>query len=515
MRVLLINPKFPYSYWSYTRVCDMVGCKTLFPPLALITVAALLPDTWKIRLRDLNAEALAEIDWQWADLVMLTGMLIQRDNLIDLVREAKKRNKRIVAGGCYPSAQPQELIAAGADIVVRGEAEGVMPQVQAALENGATGVILESQSRPTLTQSPQPRFDLLKLDHYGNMSIQTSRGCPYDCEFCDVVKFYGRKPRYKPPDQVLDELQLLYRLGWRDNVFICDDNFIGQRPQAMAILHKLIPWMKQHGEPFGFWTQTSVNLGQDREMIDLMTEANFSDVFVGVESTEAEVLDFSGKKHNKANLLSQWLHTIQANGLGVMGSFIIGFDGEHPGTGKQICRFVEENDLTLVMLNVLQAPPGTRLWDRLEKAGRLRPDANFVTWPVQELNFIPTRPETEILAEWRQAIELLYDPKQYLARAYRFILKIRPTRQTLAKQQDRTLPAIKPAERSRRVVLQELFTLIQLIWHQGILADYRRQFWRQLWGVYRRNPSRMKKYLGLCVRGEHYFSLWERIIKQP
>jgi radical SAM superfamily enzyme YgiQ (UPF0313 family) len=271
--------------------------------------------------------------------------------------------------------------------------------------------------------------------------------------------------------------------------------------------------MKQHGEPFGFWTQTSVNLGQDREMIDLMTEANFSDVFVGVESTEAEVLDFSGKKHNKANLLSQWLHTIQANGLGVMGSFIIGFDGEHPGTGKQICRFVEENDLTLVMLNVLQAPPGTRLWDRLEKAGRLRPEVNFVTWPVQELNFIPTRPETEILAEWRQAIELLYDPKQYLARAYRFILTIRPTRQTLAKQQDRTLPAIKPAERSMRMVLQELFTLTQLIWHQGVTADYRRQFWRQLWGVYRHNPSRMKKYLGLCVRGEHYFSLRERIIK--
>ena len=432
MRVLLINPKFPYSFWSFDRVCQMVGCKTLFPPLGLITVAALLPATWEFRLLDLNAESVAEADWEWADLVMLTGMLIQRENLLDLIREAKQRHKKIVVGGCYPSAQPEEVLAAGANVVVQGEVEGIIPQLLAALEKGETGIILKLADWPALTQSPCPRFDLLKLDYYDNMSVQTSRGCPYDCEFCDVVKFYGPKPRFKAPEQVLAELLLLSELGWRKSVFICDDNFIGRRTHALAILDRLIPWMKQHGEPFGFWTQTSVNLGKDPEIIDLMTEANFGDVFVGVETTEAAVLESSSKYHNKVDFMAQWVHTIQANGLGLMASFIIGLDHEPPGIGEQIGRFVEENDIPLVMLNVLQAPPGTRLWDRLEKAGRLRQHVRPGKFPDQELNFIPTRPEAEILTEWRQAIDYIYEPSRYMARAFRFILKIRPTRRALS-----------------------------------------------------------------------------------
>jgi radical SAM superfamily enzyme YgiQ (UPF0313 family) len=515
MRVLLLNPKFPYSFWSFDRVCEMIGCKTLFPPLGLITVAALLPAAWEIRLKDLNAESVGEADWEWADLVMMTGMLIQRQNLLDLIREAKQRQKKIVVGGCYPSAAPEEVLAAGADVVVQGEAEGIIPQLQAVLEQEETGVVLKLTGWPALTQSPCPRFDLLKLDYYDNISVQTSRGCPYDCEFCDVVKFYGPKPRFKSPDQFLAELQLLSQLGWRRNVFICDDNFIGGRTHALAILHRLIPWMKQHGEPFGFWTQTSVNLGKDPQMIDLMTEGNFGDVFVGVETIEASVLEGSRKYHNKVDSMSQWLNTVQANGLGVMASFIIGLDHEPPGIGTQICRFVEENDLPLVMLNVLQAPPGTRLWDRLEKAGRLRQNVEVGKFPDQELNFVPSRPEADILAEWRQAVDYLYEPRRYLARALRFILKIRPTRRALAEREGRATAALKPPKSPRVKPWQDVLILIRLIWRQGIAADVRRQFWRQLWEVYRRNPSRMKKYLGLCVRGEHFFSLRDRIRQQP
>lgn len=515
MRVLLLNPKFPYSFWSFDRVCEVIGCKTLFPPLGLITVAALLPADWELRLLDLNAESATEADWEWADLVMLTGMLIQRENLLDLIREAKKRQKKIVAGGCYPSAQPEEVLAAGATVVVQGELEGMIPQFQAILARGETGVMLKAADWSVLTQSPCPRFDLLKLEYYDNMSVQTSRGCPYDCEFCDVVKFYGPKPRHKTPEQVLAELGMLAELGWRKNVFICDDNFIGHRTHTLNILHKLIPWMKQHGEPFGFWTQTSVNLGKNTEIIDLMTEANFGDVFVGVETTEAAVLEFSSKYHNKVDCMAQWVHTIQANGLGVMASFIIGLDHEPPGIGEQICRFVEANDIPLVMLNVLQAPPGTRLWDRLAKAGRLRQQVKPGTFPEQELNFRPTRPEAEILAEWRQAIAYLYEPGRYLARAFRFILTIRPTRRALSKKEGRARAAITSSTRSLKLAFHDLFILMQLIWRQGVVAEFRRQFWRQLWGVYRLNPSRMKKYLGLCVRGEHFFSMRRRILQYP
>jgi radical SAM superfamily enzyme YgiQ (UPF0313 family) len=516
MRVLLVNPKLPLSFWTLGETLKQTGRRTLLPPLGLLTVAALLPSSWEFRLVDLNTRAFTESDWQWADLVMITGMIIQRQGVLNLIREARERGKNTVVGGPYATSLSREVIEVGADILVRGECEDTIPRLLAALGAEPRGSIIESDQKPLMTASPVPRFDLLTLDDYVVMGIQTSRGCPFDCEFCDIVSLYGRKPRYKDPGQVMSELEALYRLGWRREVFISDDNFIGNPNQARSILRRLIPWMESHGEPFGFWTQTSVNLGQDREMIDLLTAANFSHVFLGVETPDPDILTRAHKHQNVKNPLGQSLAAINANGLSMVASFVIGFDGEKPGAGDRICEFVEELGIPVMMLNLLQPLPNTRLWERLQKEKRLLPDQTDGDFYGLRFNYLPSRPQEEILAEYVRAIYRLYEPSRYLARAYRYYLNMRPTRRALGLQtgeektaRNRTgkeLPSLRSRSRAWA-------TLLEMIWRRGIRPPYRGQFWRQLVGMYRQNPSRLKPYLIHCAMGEDLFALREDMLK--
>ena len=297
MRALLVNPTAVSLFWSLPLSCKLTGSKTISPPLGLITVAAMLPQ-WELRLADMNCRRLAEEDWEWAEIVMISATLAQKPSALAVTREAKHRGKTVVLGGPYPTMMPDEALAAGCDFCVRGEAENTVHLLLSALMDGSRKVVIENDRRPDLSSSPVPRFDLLRLRDYQYLTIQTSRGCPFSCEFCDIESLYGRKQRYKKPDQVVNELEALYRVGGRGPVFISDDNFIGSRSNACAILHRLTPWNKSLGEPFGFFTQASVNLGQDEELIDLLTAANFSTVFVGIESPDAAVLENAGKHQN-------------------------------------------------------------------------------------------------------------------------------------------------------------------------------------------------------------------------
>jgi len=511
MRGLLINPEFSHSFWSMKDLCDLAGCKTLMAPLGLITVAALLPGDWEFRLADLNARPLCPDDWDWAEIVMLSGMIVQRKGLLHLIREAKQRRKTVVVGGPYATSVPQEIMEAGADFLVQGEGETTIPLLLAAWRAGATHGVIEPDGRPEMTLSPVPRFDLLHLGDYNTLGIQTSRGCPFNCEFCDIVNLYGRKPRYKSPDQVLAEMELLFKLGWRREILICDDNFIGNQTHARAILKKLIPWMQSHGEPFSFWTQVSANLGNHTAMVDLLTAANFGNVFIGVESPDEAVLVGNRKYQNLKNPLGQSLNNISANGLGVLPSFIMGFDQETKGAGDRICAFVEEHNLPAVMLNLLQALPNTALWDRLKQENRLTETGVSADMIEASFNFLPTRPAAEILAEYIRTVDYLYEPTKYLARTYRYYLAMRPTRAAAGKpkvpgrgkQKDR-LPSL-----ARR---NDLLGLLKLFWRQGIVADYRRQFWRQLVGIYRQNPSRLAKYLTQCAIGENLFPIRKSLL---
>ena len=267
----------------------------------------------------------------------ISAMILQKGGMLSLIKESKRRGKTVVAGGPYPTSVLEPVLEAGADFVMQGEAENCMDRLLAALEREQPPVVITNSEKPVMTQSPVPRFDLLTLQDYVVMSFQTSRGCPFDCEFCDIVNLFGRVPRYKTPDQVIEEVETLYDLGWRKDLFICDDNFIGNKSHAKAILRKLIPWQESYGKPFGFWCQASVNLGKDIELIDMMTEANVHQVFVGIESPDTDVLERAHKYQNVRNSTLDMLHSLNKNGLGIVASFIIGFDGEKKGVGDRIC----------------------------------------------------------------------------------------------------------------------------------------------------------------------------------
>jgi len=510
MRALLICPEFPLSFWSFRKSCRLLGAKTVNPPLGLLTVAALLPSEWELRLADLNTRSLTEEDWQWADLILISAMYIQRAGLLALVREAKRRGKTVVAGGPHPTSLPEAVLEAGCDFVVRGEGENTIPLLLEAMRHGKTGII-ENGEKPDLTTSPIPRFDLLQLKDYVTFTIQTSRGCPFDCEFCDVVNLFGRTPRYKTPKQVIAELETLHRLGARGSAFICDDNFIGSKKHARAFLQELIPWLRSRGEPYRFLTQASVNLGQDPEMIDLMTAANLREVFIGIESPDENVLQTSHKYHNIKNPLLESLDTLKKNGMEVIGSFIIGLDGETKGAGERICAFIEQTDIPVTMLGVLQAAPHTSLWHRLEREGRLRRDVGDDSGTFSALNYEPDRPEAEIMQEYIEAWDYLYEPSRYLARAYRYYLAMRPVRRAQAVGVESTLPMDRVPDQglTLRRILIEVKAFLKILWWQGLRPSYRRQVWTQLLGMWRQNPTRFRQYFVTCVEGEDLFDMRE------
>ncbi|MGO9622350.1 MAG: B12-binding domain-containing radical SAM protein [Desulfobaccales bacterium] len=510
MRALLVCPEFPLSFWSFQKSCQLRGAKTVNPPLGLLTVAALLPAEWDLRLADLNSRSLTEEDWQWADLVLISAMYIQRAGLLALVSEAKRRGKTVVAGGPHPTSLPEAVLEAGCDFVVRGEGENTIPLLLEAMRQGKTGII-ENRAKPDLATSPIPRFDLLQLQDYVTVTIQTSRGCPFDCEFCDVVNLFGRKPRYKTPKQVIAELETLYRLGARGSVFICDDNFIGSKKHARAFLQELTPWLRSRGEPYRFLTQASVNLGQDPEMIDLMTAANLREVFIGIESPDENVLQTSHKYHNVKNPLLESLYTLKNKGMEVIGSFIIGLDGETKGAGERICAFIEQTDIPVAMLGVLQASPHTSLWHRLEKEGRLRLDVGDDSGTFSALNYEPDRPEAEIMQEYVEAWDYLYEPSRYLARTYRYYLAMRPVCRAQAVAAGDTLPKDRVPGQGLtwRRILIEVGAFLKILWWQGLRPSYRRQVWTQLFGMLRQNPTRFPQYFVTCVEGEDLFAMRE------
>jgi radical SAM superfamily enzyme YgiQ (UPF0313 family) len=514
MKVLLVQPEAPMQYWKLPQMCLLSGKKALYPPLGLITLAALLPGEWELRLLDLEIERLTPQDWEWADMVMISGMVVHRLAIADLVREAKQRGKIVVAGGPYPSSEPHRVMEAGCDFLVKGEAENTLSLFLAALKEGRRGVVLDRGEKPDLSTSPIPRYDLLKLQNYICLGIQTSRGCPYACEFCNVSSLFGRKTRFKESPQFLAELETIYRLGWRGEIFICDDNFIGDRAHACELLQGLIPWMQERGMPFCFWGQTSVNLGQDLEMIDLMTQANFGTVFIGVETPETEALAAAHKYQNLQHSLVETVNAITANGLGVMGSFIIGLDGEKPGTGERIRAFVEETAIPQVMLNFLVPLPSTKLWQRLQQEGRLLEDRFESDLADKVLSYVPTRPEAEIMGEYFHLWEDLYEPRNFLQRAYQHILRMRPTRAAKARSQGAPLPKGPPPAKQHLVdKMYSLLALLRICWRRGVLPPYRGQYWRQFWGVYRQNPSRMIKYLKILGMGEDMINLRQIMLK--
>ncbi len=507
MNALLVYPKFPPSIWNLQHTISSTSAKALYYPLSLLTVAALMPKQWNLRLIDCNVDDIRENDWDWSDIILISCTLAQQSEVWVLLEEAKKRGKKTVVGGPYPTLLPEELLEHGSDFVFCGEAENSIDPLLAAIEQESDQRIIKNTSYSELTTSPIPRFDLIDLDNYYCSTIQTTRGCPFQCEFCDVFALHGTIPRCKTPDQVVMELETLFQQGGRGLVFFADDNFIGVRKNAEAICEKIIQWNRSYGEPFNFAAQVSINLGQDPEMIDLLTAANFGDVFIGIESPEESLLAQSHKYQNVANPLLESIANIKENGLSVIGSFIIGFDNEEKGAGKRICEFVEQADIPIIMPNMLGAIPKTKLWHRLAQEERLLThdiEAGKELTLLLVPNFTPTRPIMEILDEFVGIWEYLYHPPRYLKRAYRYYMGVRPTRKAMAISKGETAREhqVKREKIPIKKKFGEIKVLLRYLITSGIASPYRMQFWKQFFSIIKKNPSRFTQYIICCILGQ-------------
>lgn len=488
MRVLLIYPLFPKTFWSYEKILELINRKVLLPPLGLVTVAAILPQEWEFKLVDRNIRTVTEAEWEWADVCIFSAMIVQKQDLIDQIREAKRRGKLVAVGGPYPTSVPDEAISAGADYMILDEGEITLPMFVEAVQRGDKSGIFRTTEKPDVTTTPIPRFDLLELDAYDSMSVQFSRGCPFQCEFCDIIVLYGRKSRTKTPQQLLAELNCLYELSWRRSVFMVDDNFIGNKRNVKLLLKELKVWMAEHQYPFSFNTEASIDLSQDQEMMDLMVECNFNAVFLGIETPDEESLQMTKKFQNTRNSLVDSVQAITKTGLRPMAGFIIGFDGEKSGAGDRIVRFAEQTAIPTTTFAMLQALPNTALWHRLEKEGRLQgKDGNINQTTL--MNFTPTRPLADIAREYIEAFWELYDAERFLDRTYRCFL---------------LMGAPKCKAPSKMPSWVDLRALLIVVWRQGVKRKTRFKFWHHLFSIIKRNPAVWENYLTICAHNEHF-----------
>jgi radical SAM superfamily enzyme YgiQ (UPF0313 family) len=425
MNALLVHPSIPETFFSFKHAVKFLGKKAAHVPLGLLTIAAMLPRDWSLRVVDMNIETLTDEDIKWADMVFIGAMIIQKGAVRRLTSRCKVLGKPVVAGGPLFSSNPEEF--KEIDHLVLNEAEVTLPLFLEDLAVGKPKSIYSSNLKPDITYTPLPRWDLLKMAEYASMSIQYSRGCPFDCEFCDIVKLNGRRPRVKSNDQMMREVHILYDLGWRGRVFVVDDNFIGNKAKAKSFLRRLIPWQELHQYPFMLFTQASVNLALDNEMITLMTSAGFNLVFLGLETPAEESLAECGKHQNRSVNLVEAVKTIQHHGIEVMGGFIIGFDNDPKDIFERQIRFIQNSGVVKATISLLNAIPGTRLYNRLKEEGRILDNCTGDNCDGS-LNFIPKMDARTIREGYQAVLNYIYSPQNYYNRVIKFLTEYRPVR---------------------------------------------------------------------------------------
>ena len=407
---LLVYPEQPPTFWGADYALEVSGVKATFPPLGLLTVAAMFPPHYALRVVDMNVTALQDADLQWADLVFTSTMIPQHPSLCAVVEQCNGAGVPVVAGGPHPTTFHEDI--AGVDHFVLGEVEEVFADFLQDLEDGKAGAIYREAGKPDVTRTPVPRFDLVDTKNYAMMCVQFSRGCPFDCEFCDIIKLYGRVPRTKAPEQVVAELDSLYRQGWRGPVFLVDDNFIGNKRDAMNLLPAIAAWQKAKGYPFTLITEASANLALLEELMDAMIEAGFDNVFVGIETPNPEALLKTKKQQNTSkteeNYLFSAVRKIQQRGMQVQGGFILGLDGDGEGVFDAQIEFIQQTGIPVAPIYLLTALKGTDMYARMKAENRLL-DAPIGT-NAMPLNF-RTEMEYETLIEgYKRVLATLYDP---------------------------------------------------------------------------------------------------------
>ena len=505
-RVLLIYPKFvPNSFWNYTEACKLVDARYPAAPLGLITVAAMLPQDWEFRLVNCNTEDLEQADIEWADMVMTGGMLNQQPDCIRLIDLCHTHGKPVVVGGPDVTSSPH--LYASADFQVLGEAEDVIKDFVAAWERGErSGVFSAEKFQVDVTKTPMPRFDLLKLEHYLYICVQYSRGCPFTCEFCDIIELYGRRPRSKTAPQMLAELEALYKLGYRGHVDFVDDNLIGNKKLLKTFLPELRKWLETHDYPFEFSTEASINLADDEELLQLMKEANFFGVFVGIESPDPETLAATKKKQNTRRDISASIHKIYSYGMFVTAGFIVGFDTERVSIADAMADFIEDCAVPVCMVGLLYALPNTQLTRRLAKEGRLHEGHDVMLEShagdqcTLGINFDPKRPMIEILTDYKRILERVFDPAAYAGRLDRLA--------SMLDRSDRRRDLPDGDVRGRMGSIDMVYRIINAV------PGVREPFWKTFVNCAKNNPAALRYIVMLMAFYIHLGPFSRRVIAE-
>src|SRR5512140_963769 len=427
VRALLVYPELPPTYWSMTYALPFIGKKASIPPLGLLTVASLLPADWEVTLVDMNVERLRPSAVAAADVVLTSSMIVQKESHARVVRLCNELGTPVVAGGPYPSSCHERI--EGVDHFVLNEAETTLPRFLADFEEGRAAHVYQDNARPDLAATPPPRFELVKRKRYSAMAVQYSRGCPHSCEFCDIVELFGRRPRTKGTDQLLDELTLLYGTGWRGSVFVVDDNFIGNVRGVKELLPRVASWQRERDYPFGLFTEATLGLAEDPALMDQMVSAGFNMVFLGLETPDRATLESAGKRQNLRSDMLEGVRTIQRKGMEVSAGFILGFDSDPRDIFDRQIRFIQESGIPSAMVSLLTALPGTRLHRRLQKEGRLAGDSGGGNNTHDlTLNFVPRMDVKELLEGYRKVLSEIYDPDRYFARCLDLLKSLKPHR---------------------------------------------------------------------------------------
>lgn len=490
MKALLLYPEFPNTFWSFKHALAFVDKQAGMPPLGLLTVAAMLPADWELRLVDMNVRPLHEADLTWADCVLISAMVVQRDAAVAAIRRCKAAGLPVVAGGPLFTTEPDAF--PEVDHLVLNEAEITLPPFLADLAAGRPQRIYTSDRFADMAASPLPRWDLVDLRHYATTAVQFSRGCPFDCEFCNITVLYGHRPRVKAADQIIAELDLFYRLGWRGRVFFVDDNLIGNRRHLKEeLLPAIIAWRRgKTGMPFN--TEASINLVDDPELMHLMVEAGFDQVFVGIETPEEDSLAECNKKQNVGRDLAADVKRLQRAGLEVQGGFILGFDSDTPSTFQRQIDFIQRTGILTAMVGLLQAPPATRLWRRMAAEGRLTGAASGNN-VIAETNIQPLMPIDALYAGYKAVLEHLYAPQHYYARALTFLREV------------------KAPKFAAPVDAAYVRAFLRSVGRLGIVGKERLHYWKLvLWTLFRR-PELFPLAITIAIYGYHFRQITEAL----
>jgi len=489
MKVLLINPEFPDTYWSFRHALPFEGKRSAFPPLGLMTVSALLPKSWERRLVDMNVRRLKDSDIDWADIVFATAMLVQKESLHVAVKRCKARGKRVVLGGPYVTSTREEL--PKADHIFLGEAETTLPQFVSDLEQGTAKQFYKASERPPLSVTPVADFHLADLKRYSAMSIQYSRGCPFSCEFCDIIEIYGRVPRTKSNAQVLAELNALRDLGWRGSVFIVDDNFIGNKKNVRQLLPVLAQWQKENGHPFSLLTEASVNIADDADLLENMRLADFHQVFLGIETPVEESLKEAQKSQNRGNLLDS-IRRIQSYGLEVMAGFIVGFDNDPEDIFERQINFIRESAIPLAMVGLLNALPDTQLWKRLEREGRLLGEASGNNTQCT-FNFLTKMDPAFLIAGYQRIMKTIYSPAEFYERALDSMKRT----------------AVRGSAQTHFEIMSSIASLARIGIRLGVLDGGRMDFWKFIARTATGHRKKLADSFRFAAMGYHFRKLSE------